>query len=227
MSILTCDFFLRPDVVQIARDLLGKHIVTRFDGETTSGIICETEAYAGITDRASHAYGGRRTARTETMYAKGGTAYVYLCYGIHSLFNVVTNVEGIPHAVLIRGIIPVHGTQKMLQRTGKAWITREIGIGPGKVAKLLGIHYSHSGIDLLKSGESGKEPAIWIEDIGIIIPPAMVKAGPRVGVDYAGEDALLPYRYWLNEDLPGFKNLEGLLPPKKKPGQNRVFFEKQ
>jgi DNA-3-methyladenine glycosylase len=210
MPVLPRSFYLRPDVIEVARDLLGKKIVTCFDGITTSGIICETEAYAGTTDRASHAFGGRRTERTSIMYARGGTAYVYLCYGIHSLFNVVTNVEDIPHAVLIRGIIPVEGIETMLQRTGKVKVTKEFGIGPGKVARILGIHYSCSGLDLVEHPERKENQSIWIEDIGVSVTPAMTTSGPRVGVDYAGEDALLPYRFTIPKDLPGFKNLEGL-----------------
>ncbi|MEI7501591.1 MAG: DNA-3-methyladenine glycosylase [Bacteroidota bacterium] len=192
--LLPRSFYLRPDVVQIARDLLGKHLVTRMSGVTTSGIICETEAYAGVTDRASHAFGGRRTQRTEIMYCPGGTAYIYLCYGVHSLFNVVTNEQDIPHAVLIRGIIPDKGKETMLERTGKVKITKDFGIGPGKVSKLLGIHYSNSGLDLTNVNENA-QAAIWVEDRSININPADIIAGPRIGVGYAGEDALLPYRF--------------------------------
>jgi DNA-3-methyladenine glycosylase len=188
--------YLRPDVVQIARDLLGKYLVTRMDGLITSGIICETEAYAGVTDKASHAYGGRRTARTEVMYARGGRAYVYLCYGIHSLFNIVTNEIDIPHAVLIRGIIPAEGVETMLHRAGKPKVSKDFGIGPGKVSRILGIHYSHTGLDLtMKRMDS--LASIWVEDIGVEISDADILSGPRVGVDYAGEDALLPYRFWI------------------------------
>ena len=125
MTPLPKTFYLRSDVVQIARDLLGKHLVTRMDGVISSGIICETEAYAGTTDKASHAFGGRRTERTEIMYAEGGCAYIYLCYGIHSLFNVVTNSMNIPHAVLIRGIIPVIGMDEMVRRSGKTKVTND------------------------------------------------------------------------------------------------------
>ena len=109
-------FYLNEDVVRLSRDLLGKVLCTKIQGKYTSGIITETEAYAGVIDRASHAYNNRRTKRTEIMYHKGGVAYVYLCYGIHNLFNVVTNVEGIPHAILIRGIEPFDGIKHILMR---------------------------------------------------------------------------------------------------------------
>ncbi len=116
MSKLNRDFYQREDVLSISRELLGKILCTNFDGKFTNGMIVETEAYAGETDHASHAYGGRRTNRTETMYSPGGTAYVYLCYGIHHLFNVVTNAEDNPHAILIRAIEPIKGIESMLQR---------------------------------------------------------------------------------------------------------------
>ena len=119
MSKLSADFYQRDDVLLISHELLGKVLCTNFHGKLTSGIIVETEAYAGITDKASHAYGGRRTKRTKTMYASGGTAYVYLCYGIHHLFNIVTNKENIPHAVLIRAIQPRVGIDIILQRRKK------------------------------------------------------------------------------------------------------------
>lgn len=195
MALLPRSFYLRPDVVRIAIDLLGKQIHTRMNGTITSGIICETEAYAGTTDKASHAYGGRRTKRTEIMYAIGGTAYIYLCYGVHSLFNVVTNSAGIPHAVLIRGIVPVQGSEIMLLRSGKTDWSKNSGTGPGNVTKILGIHYSHTGLDLVNQPADKTVPAIWIEDSGIRIQPWMITIGTRVGVDYAGEDALLPYRF--------------------------------
>ncbi len=167
------------------------------DSELTAGIITETEAYAGVVDRASHAYGGRLTPRTQVMFGKGGKAYVYLCYGIHSLFNVVTSVEGQPHAVLIRSIRPVEGIEVMRQRTGKAVITEKQGTGPGNVSRLLGIHYRHSGLSLYSKPEAGQD-AIWIEDSGIQLRDEQIGSGPRVGVDYAGEDAQLPYRFRLS-----------------------------
>jgi len=182
-------FYSNDDVVQIAKDLLGKYLFTDLNHEgKTGGIIVETEAYAGVNDRASHAYGDRRTNRTEVMYMEGGVAYVYLCYGIHSLFNIVTNIKDVPHAVLVRGIKPVEGLHIMQARSNKKKIDDRAGIGPGNVSKLLGIHFSQSGESLI-----GKK--IWLEDHGITITSDRIVAGPRVGVDYAGEDALLPYRF--------------------------------
>lgn len=189
MSKLEKSFYLRNDVVQIAKDLLGKLIITDLNGESkTSGIIVETEAYAGITDRASHAYNDCRTKRTEVMYMEGGVAYVYLCYGIHSLFNIVTNKKNIPDAVLIRAIKPIEGIDIMLQRMNKKKMQDNISIGPGNVSKLLGIHFSQSGESLLGN-------KIWLEDTGLIVSPNDIIADARVGVEYAKKDALLPYRF--------------------------------
>src|SRR5688572_17572419 len=100
------DFYLQPNVVQISRDLLGKFLYTQIDGILTGGMIVETEAYSGENDKACHAHLGRRTNRTEIMYAEGGVAYVYLIYGIYNLFNIITNVAGRADAVLIRAIEP-------------------------------------------------------------------------------------------------------------------------
>lgn len=178
-------FYERPDVVGIARDLLGKVVHTRIDGAHVAGLITETEAYAGAEDRASHAFGGRRTERNASMYARGGTAYVYICYGIHHLFNIVTHTAGVPHAVLLRGVRILEGQATADVRRGKANARTD---GPGTAAQALGIHRSHDGTDLL--GRS-----IWIADEGHGVDPADVRIGPRVGVDYAGRDALLPYRF--------------------------------
>jgi len=189
MGRINKSFYLRDDVLQIAKELLGKYLFTNLNNEgITGGIIVETEAYAGITDRASHAFNDRRTLRTEIMYMEGGTAYVYLCYGIHSLFNIVTNKKEIPHAVLIRGIKPIDGMDIMLWRTGKKNKHELNGIGPGNVSKLLGIHFS-------QSGESLTGNKIWLEDRDIKILSEKIMVGKRIGVDYAGKDALLPYRF--------------------------------
>jgi DNA-3-methyladenine glycosylase len=197
--VLPLEFYVRDEVVMIARDLLGKVLCTELDGEYTSGIITETEAYAGVNDRASHAYGGRRTDRTEIMYRQGGTAYVYLCYGVHSLFNVVTSVVNNPHAVLIRSVKPLEGLEVMQKRTGRQVLSAEDGIGPGKLTRLLGIHYRHSGLSLLKENllvEVKKDNMrIWIEERSYQVPEEQIRSGPRIGVHYAGADAGLPYRF--------------------------------
>jgi DNA-3-methyladenine glycosylase len=186
-------FYLRTDVLAIARELIGKLLVTDFNGVRTSGRIVETEAYNGVIDKASHAFGARRTRRTEVMFARGGIAYVYLCYGIHHLFNVVTNVEDVPHAVLIRGIEPVEGTDVMQQRMNKPKLDYTIGKGPGNVCKALGIFTKHTGFSLL-----GDE--IFIADDGFRVSPGNIIASSRIGVSYAGEDATLPYRFSVRDN---------------------------
>lgn len=176
-------------MVKIAQELLGKVLFTKINGEITSGIIIETEAYAGITDRASHAFGNRRTERTEIMYSIGGTAYVYFCYGMHHLFNVVTNEKNIPHAVLIRAIKPLDGTELILKRRNKKKLEMKICSGPGTVSQGLGIKTFHTGTNLLSK-------IIWIEEKGIKISKSDIIKKNRIGVDYAGADALLPYRFF-------------------------------
>jgi len=192
------EFYLRDDVVEISRDLLGKVLSTRFDGVLTQAVITETEAYAGVTDKASHAYGGRRTKRTEPMYGRGGIAYVYLCYGIHHLFNVVTNDEGIPHAVLVRAGTPIEGAEQMLLRRNRHIVDDALLAGPGSLARALGITTAHTTENLLGN-------RIWIEDRGIVVDETSISAVPRVGVDYAGEDADCPYRFIVK---PGDKLLQ-------------------
>ena len=188
---LTESFYAREDVVKIARELLGKVLVTNFNGILTSGMIVETEAYAGTTDKASHAYGGRRSARTEIMYMPGGTAYVYLCYGIHHLFNVVTNAINIPHAILIRGIEPIDGIETMLARRGKDKLGPNLTAGPGALSQALGIDTSNTGGSL-------QGPDIYIEDRGLKIKNGDIVAATRVGVAYAKDDALRPYRFYIS-----------------------------
>lgn len=189
MKKLKEEFYLREDVVQIAKDLLGKVIYSHIDGKTCGGIITETEAYAGITDKASHAYGGKRSKRTEAMYADGGISYIYLCYGIHSLFNVVTNHKNIPHAVLIRAIKPIEGLTEMLLRRKKPKLKNDTCIGPGKVSQALGLTVSANNLSL-------QSDIVWIEDHNISFNENQIKTGTRIGIDYAGEDASLPYRFW-------------------------------
>jgi DNA-3-methyladenine glycosylase len=187
-SKLEPSFYRKEDVVMIAKLLLGKLLVSHFDGEITAGLIVETEAYRGINDRASHAYGNRRTGRTEIMYANGGVAYVYLCYGIHHLFNVVTNRQDVPHAILVRAIEPLSGKDIMQLRSGKKKWDHSIGSGPGNVTRALGIHTKHSGTSLMCE-------ELFIADNGISFRDTDIIATPRIGVDYAGDDAKLMYRF--------------------------------
>jgi len=202
MHRLESAFYARPNVVAVARDLLGKILVTDIDGLRTSGRIVETEAYNGIVDRASHAWSGRRTRRTEVLFGAGGVAYVYLIYGIHHLFNVVTNTSGTPHAVLVRGLEPLEGIPVMLKRTGKAKPDHTLTRGPGNLSRALGLYTHHTGRSLL-----GEE--IFIADDGYRPRRSEIIATPRIGVDYAGEDAGLPYRFYLkgNPYVSGPKGL--------------------
>ena len=183
-------FYTHADVVAISKELLGKVLCTRIDGELTSGIIVETEAYHGPEDKASHAYGGRRTARTEIMYARGGTAYIYLCYGIHHLFNVVTATKDVPHAILIRAVEPLEGIDLMLERRSMTSLHPRLTAGPGALSVALGIHTGWSGTDLLH-----KNSPIWIEDRAITVTSKQIIASHRVGVSYAGEWAQMPWRF--------------------------------
>ncbi|AKQ44517.1 3-methyladenine DNA glycosylase [Rufibacter radiotolerans] len=196
-------FFARPDVVTIAQELIGKYFFTSFDGILTGGMVVETEAYSGDNDAACHAHLGRRTKRTQIMYEHGGVAYVYLIYGIYSLFNIVTNTEGTADAVLIRAIEPTEGLEEMKLRRGLDKIETRLTAGPGLVTQALGISTHHNGTHL-----QGSE--IWFEDHGKVIPEEEIVAGPRVGVAYAGADALLPWRFslkgskWVSKAKPKY-----------------------
>lgn len=187
------NFYQRDDVVLIAKELLGKVLCTHIDGIFTSGIIVETEAYNGRNDKACHSFVHGLTNRTQIMFGPAGFSYVYLCYGIHHLFNVVTNKETFADAVLIRGIEPLDGIDHILARRNKTKLVRSVGGGPGIASKALGITTDHYGTDL--EGEQ-----IWIEDRSINVSDTDIIASPRVGVDYAGEDAKLPWRFRIKDN---------------------------
>lgn len=184
-------YYQQPDVVAVARDLLGKKLYSKLNGNITAGIITETEAYAGVTDRGSHAYGGRRTKRTETMYMPGGVSYIYLCYGIHALFNVVTGPAEDPLAVLIRAVEPTDGTETMNQR--RKFPKKGLADGPGKLTQALGITTKLDAVSLSNN-------VIWIEE-ALKFPDKRIQQGARIGIDYAGSDAELPYRFWVENVL--------------------------
>ncbi|MBK0379458.1 DNA-3-methyladenine glycosylase [Mucilaginibacter segetis] len=187
-------YYHSSDVVALSRDLIGKYLFTSINNEVTGGYIVETEAYNGIIDRASHSFGNRLTSRTRTMFEQGGIAYVYLCYGIHEMFNIVTSVAGQPHAILIRAIEPTDGIETILTRRNMETIKPNITRGPGSVAKALGISRNINGISL-------QSDTVWVEDRGLTFTNKEVIAAPRIGVAYAGEDALLPYRFYVKGNI--------------------------
>lgn len=182
-------FYQRSNVVQVAKDLIGKRLITNVNDMLTSGIIVETEAYS-YKERGCHAYKGP-TERNKVMFEKGGISYVYLCYGMHHLFNVVTNQSGKADAVLIRALEPVLGIDLMMERM-KVNSIKRITSGPGKLTKALGITKSWNGVDLL--GDQ-----VWIEE-GEKLSSSKIKADARIGIDYAGEDALLPWRFSIKDN---------------------------
>ncbi|MEO9967212.1 MAG: DNA-3-methyladenine glycosylase [Reichenbachiella sp.] len=188
LNILPNGFYRRPNVLDVARDLLGKVLCTHIENQVCKGTIVEVEAYSGHNDQACHASNGKRTKRTEIMYRAGGCAYVYLCYGIHHLFNVVTNEEGIADAVLIRALEPLQGQQTMQDRLNSS--NRMLTNGPGILAKSMGITTA------LNSSELSAANCIWIEN-GEPISEEQQVATTRIGVDYAGEDAYLPWRFYI------------------------------
>jgi DNA-3-methyladenine glycosylase len=181
-------FYQQDDVVDLSRQLIGKYLFTCIDGQTTGGMIIETEGYRGAEDKACHAYQNRRTKRTETMFSEGGVAYVYLCYGLHHMFNIVTNKADIPHAILIRAIQPEVGIDQMLKRRNKKVLGPALTNGPGSLCQALNITRELDGAAL-----DGNK--IWLEDRNIVIPAERIEATPRIGIDYAGEDRLKPWRF--------------------------------
>ena len=190
---LSTSFYQHSNVVEAAQLLVGKVLCTRInDRPLTSGIITETEAYCGRGDKACHANNGTRTDRTKTMYRQGGVGYVYLCYGIHHLFNVVTNVQDKADAVLIRAIKPLQGQQEMLRRRNTEKVSPSLTAGPGRLTQALGISTDLDGITL-------NSDTVWIEDRGYNFSEDTLTATQRVGVSYAGEDANLPWRFYPRE----------------------------
>jgi DNA-3-methyladenine glycosylase len=186
------EFYTRTNVLTLSRALLGKLLVVpAADGTRVAGLIVETEAYRGPQDRASHAYGGRRTTRTETMYKNGGTAYVYFVYGMYYQFNVVTNQAEIPHAILIRGLEPIEGLDLMLKRR-PGHSGRTLTNGPGKLCLALGINRQLDAADLLGN-------KVWIE-AGRRVAPRSIACGPRIGIDYAEEWVDKPWRFWIRDN---------------------------
>lgn len=189
---LSESFYERKNVVKIARELLGKGLFTKVDNIATGGVIVETEAYSW-KEKGCHAFGGKMTGRNEIMFGKGGHSYVYLCYGMHNLFNVVTNVEGTADAVLVRALEPTVGMEEMKLRRGELKNPFHLTSGPGKLTKALGITRTFNGKYLLNTD-------VWIEDLGVIVKNKDIIASKRIGIDYAGEDAALPWRFTIKDN---------------------------
>ena len=187
---LTQNFYIRNDVVQISKELLGKVLCTNLNGQLSSGIIVETEAYRAPDDKACHAYLNKFTERTKIMFETGGVAYVYLCYGIHHLFNVVTGEKGNAHAILVRAIEPLDNVELMLERRNFTKVKSQLTAGPGVMSKALGISKKLTGVTLLE-----KTSPIWVEDRGIEVPEEAILTSPRVGIAYAEECIDWPWRF--------------------------------
>ncbi len=195
-ALLQREFFIREDVVQIAKDLLGKYLVSYKDGIRTSGVIVETEAYRAPDDKGCHAYQNKLTERTSTMFMIGGTSYVYICYGIHNLFNVVTGPEGIAHAVLIRAVEPVDGVDHMMTRRNLKKVKKEMVNGPGKFTRAMNITKEQNAISLLS-----KKDDLWIEDRGVAVETPQIIEGPRVGMGRSvAECSNWPWRFRIKDN---------------------------
>lgn len=182
-------FYTNPDVVQVARELIGCKLITNINGIITGGIIVETEAYNGRTDRACHAFLDKRTPRTKIMYEEGGIAYVYFVYGMHYLFNVVTHNKGFADAVLVRAIEPIIGIDEMKIRRNVNIVSKLLTGGPARLSKAMGIDNALNGADLLDN-------KVWIEESEVNFSQ-ITDVSNRIGVDYAGEDAALPWRFYV------------------------------
>ena len=214
-KILPGSFFTKDNTIEIAKELLGKFLCTNIGGiGLTCGVIVEDECYMGPEDKASHAYKNLRSKRNESLYRQGGIAYVYLCYGIYNLFNVVTNKAGIPHGILIRAIEPVIGIDIMLKRRNKPVIQKSLTSGPGALTEALGIDLRHNGILIAdyynnynnKDKNREKKHQIWVEDRGLIISAQDIIATPRIGVDYAEDHAELRWRFSIRNNKWVSKN---------------------
>jgi len=196
--ILKKDFYLNSDVIEISYNLIGKVLISNINNIITGGIITEVEAYEGINDKASHAWNNRRTQRNEPMYAEGGIAYVYLCYGIHNLFNIVTNKKNIPDAILVRKIFPIIGIEEMYKRrktTPDKVDINNLITGPGTTTQALNINLTHNYTNLIS------KKIIWLEDHNININKNNIQRLPRIGIDYAGEDAKRPNRFIIPNEI--------------------------
>lgn len=188
-------YYLSDDVLYLAKDLLGKTLFTHIEGHLCGGIIVETEAYRAPDDKACHAFNNLRTNRTEVMFAEGGHAYIYLCYGMHHLMNIVTGPIEKAHAVLIRAIEPISGIDIMARRRNLKQNDIRLTKGPGTLSMALGIRHEMTGTSLIK-----KDAIIWLEDEGIQYSPNDICKSPRIGVSGSGEAAQYPWRFYVKNN---------------------------
>lgn len=189
-NLLSKEFYLDEDILKISKSLLGKIIYTQIEDKICAAKIVETEAYKAPEDKASHAYANKKTNRTEVMFEEGGIIYMYLCYGLHQMLNIVTGPKGTAHATLIRAVEPITNIELMRTRRKHPKSDLNIGSGPGKVGQAMGLKLMHNGSSLLT-----REHLIWIEDHGLIIPDQQIICSPRVGIAYAEEYAMYPWRF--------------------------------
>ena len=194
MAVLPQTYYLDEDVVALARDLIGKHLYVRTEGVLTGGIIVETEAYRGPEDTGAHSFNHRRTARNEIMYSPGGVVYMYICYGIHDMLNIVTGPAHCAHAVLIRALQPTVGLETMRERRTVRHEDPRLCRGPGALAKALALKKVHNGSSL-------QGPEIWIEDQGLSYPDTEVVAGPRIGLNIAEPYKSIPWRFYVRGNV--------------------------
>jgi DNA-3-methyladenine glycosylase len=187
---LPLTFYQQEDVVSVASQLLGKYVYSQIDGKITGGIIVETEAYRGPDDRGSHAYDDKKTARNQMMYQAGGLAYMYICYGIHDMLNIVTGAEGMSHALLIRALIPQTGLGEMRIRRNIFDEDKRLCQGPGALTKALGLIKLHNGYDL-------QGDVIWLKDRGLTYNENDIIASPRVGMNFDGPYKTIPWRFYV------------------------------
>ncbi|RSK27717.1 DNA-3-methyladenine glycosylase [Bacillus sp. HMF5848] len=202
MKIADATIFQLP-TLELSKKLLGMELCHRIQGKTISGKIVEVEAYKGPEDKASHSYGGRRTARTEVMYGPPGYAYVYLIYGMHYCFNIVSGPTNKPEAILIRALQPTEGIEQMatfrktnlVKRKDSYALTslRSLTNGPGKLAQALSITKELYGHKLT-------EPPLFIRGSGLIVDDNEIASGPRINIDYAEEAVHYPWRFWIKNN---------------------------
>lgn len=186
-------FFERTDTLRVAREMLGKLLVAPDEqGNRVSGMIVELEAYLGITDKAAHSYGGRRTARNEVTYGLGGHAYVFFIYGMYYQLNFVLGPADHPHVLLIRAVEPVEGIETMRNRRG-TMKDKNLTSGPGKLCIAFNIDHLLNGADLIDGDE------MWVENYRTL-KNSEIEVGKRIGIDYAGEDAENPWRFWVDKN---------------------------